>query len=80
MKRKRASNYRLVIDLGPDSPAKTLVVNLTSREEALVVAQRYNRPAELWDDGKRLCTITHSGEMLVISGPGDHIGNDPGKL
>jgi hypothetical protein len=42
-------------------------VNLNNRDEAFSAAQRYGRPAQLWDEGGRLCSITQSGGMWIIS-------------
>lgn len=61
------SRYRLVVHVGTEGPVRTLSVNLKNREEALIVAQRYDAPAELWDGEERLCNINRSAGMWVIS-------------
>lgn len=60
-------SYRLVIDLGPKGPAQSITINLGSREEALIVAQRYNRPAQLWDGDGKVCSIKEgpSGVWII---------------
>lgn len=60
------SRYRLMVDLGPNGPAQSVTINLGSREEALIVAQRYNRPAQLWDGDGKVCSITQGPSGLWI--------------
>lgn len=63
------SECRLIVDLGPSGPVRSLSINLHSRSEAFLVAQRYDRPAELWDGNKRVCSISRSGPggMWILS-------------
>lgn len=64
--------YRLLVDLGDQGPVQSLSINLASREEALIVAQRYDRPSELWDQNGKLCRISRgAGGMWVITSSGD---------
>lgn len=62
-------SYRLIVDLGPNGPARSLSVNLKDRAEAFLVAQRYDRPATLWHGDAKLCSINRVGEggMWIIS-------------
>lgn len=63
------SGCRLVVDLGTSGAARSISINLRDRSEALLVAQRYDGPSELWDGGRRVCTISrsHPSGMWVIS-------------
>lgn len=64
------SGYRLVVHFDPEGQAHTLSVNLSHRAEALLVAQLYDAPAELWGGDTKICSISHTGSkgVWVISG------------
>lgn len=55
------THYRLLVHMEQSGPVNAISINLRNRDEAFVVAQRYDGPAELWDEDKLLCTIRHSG-------------------
>lgn len=61
------SHYRLIVHVGEEGPVRSVSVNLKHRGEALIAAQRYDGPAELWADDRKLCCINRSGGMWVIS-------------
>jgi len=63
------SDYRLVVDLGSKGPVRSLSVTLKHRSDALLVAQRYDGPSELWDGEEKLCSISRAceGGMWIIS-------------
>lgn len=61
------SQFRLVVSVGSAGPVRSVSVNLKHRAEALLVAQRYDSPAELWDGDDKICRISRAGEMWVIS-------------
>jgi hypothetical protein len=42
-------NYHLLVRLVHDSPMTAVSIKLNGRDEALIAAQRYDAPAELWD-------------------------------
>lgn len=56
-------NYRLVVRQDNDRTANEISVNLESREEALIVAQRFVGPAELWDGDVKLCVIDRLSDV-----------------
>lgn len=60
------SRYRLVVRVGSEGPVRSFAINLGSRGEALIVAQRYDSPAELWDGDEKLCSIDRTGGIWVI--------------
>lgn len=63
------SECRLVVDLGPEGPARSISIKLERRADAFLVAQRYDRPAELWDRGRKVCglKLSRPGGVWVIS-------------
>lgn len=61
------SHYRLVVQVGEEGPVRSVSVNLKHRGEALIAAQRYDAPAELWDGNRKLCSINRTGGIWVIS-------------
>jgi hypothetical protein len=62
-------DYRLLVRLHPDSPMKSVSVSLNDRSEALLVAQRYDGIAELWEGDKSVCTINRAadGDFWIIN-------------
>jgi hypothetical protein len=43
-------------------------INLNSRDDAFIAAQRYGAPAELWDGDTHICTISqssHDGVWII---------------
>lgn len=63
------SHYHLIVHVGSDGPVRTLSVNLKSRDEAFIVAQRYTGPSELWYGDEKLCNINHADSgVWVLSG------------
>ena len=64
-------NYRLVFTSEPaESAGRAIAFIADSPTEALVLAQRHDSPAELWQDDRHLCTLSRSGnegEFWIIS-------------
>lgn len=65
-------NYRLVF-AKPGRAKAAASVDFTARDagEALILAQRHEGPAELWEGEAHLCTLQRSGksgQFWIISG------------
>lgn len=61
------SRYRLVVNMSGQGPMRSVSVNLKHRGEALIAAQRFDAPAELWDGDRKLCSINRSDGLWIIS-------------
>lgn len=62
------SRYHLRVDLGPKGPVRSLSISLSSRDEAFIVAQRYKRPSQLWNEDGKLCSLAcGEGGLWIIS-------------
>lgn len=63
-------NYRIIFAARGDQEAKTIEFDGDDAAEALRIAQRHERPAQLWEEGRHLCTLHRSGndgEVWIIS-------------
>lgn len=63
-------DYRLIFTDEPDdSPGKSIFFTADNAAAALLHAQRHESPAQLWADGKRLCTLSRpaEGAFWVVS-------------
>lgn len=63
------SEFQLTVDLGSQGAARSVTIALRDRAEALLVAQRYDRPSVLWKGDRRVCGISRigAGGTWVIS-------------
>ncbi len=63
------SDLHLRVRLHDDGPMRSITVKLQNRDEAFLVAQRYDGPAELWDGDTHICTIrrTNDDGIWVLS-------------
>lgn len=64
-------DYRLVFRGSPNEyPIKSVSFRGKDPGEALLIAQRYKCPAELWSEGHHICTLNsagNEGQVWVIS-------------
>lgn len=66
-------NYRLIFTSHTDREERTVEFEGHDAAEALLIAQRYQSPAQLWQDDRHLCTLHRSGndgEVWIISQAG----------
>jgi hypothetical protein len=57
MRRRLNLNYRLLFRSSDDRSAPAICFEGSDPGQALLLAQRHECPAELWGDGKYLCTL-----------------------
>jgi hypothetical protein len=64
--------YRLVFSSSSEeSPTRSVAFTGRNPAEALLIAQRYHGPAELWSADQYICTLRRTGDegqLWVISG------------
>lgn len=64
-------SYRLVFTSEPaEEIGSSVCFTADNASEALILAQRHDSPAELWQDDRHLCTLSRSGnegEFWIIS-------------
>jgi hypothetical protein len=63
-------HYRLVIAPHEGRDAKSIFFQGEDAAEALLIAQRHESPAQLWEDDRHVCTLHRSGndgEVWIIS-------------
>lgn len=63
-------NYRLVLPPRGKQEAQSIRFHGADAAEALLIAQRHEGPAQLWEDGRHVCTLHKSGnngEVWIIS-------------
>lgn len=63
-------SYRLVFAARGDQKTETIEFHGEDAAEALLIAQRHERPAQLWENERHLCTLHRSGgngEVWIIS-------------
>jgi len=63
-------NYRLVFAGQGNRGPRTIEFDGADAAEALLIAQRHQSPAQLWEDDRHLCTLHRSGsdgELWIIS-------------
>lgn len=63
-------NYRLIIAAREGQGTQSISFHGDDAAEALLIAQRHQSPAQLWEDDRHLCTLHRSGndgEVWIIS-------------
>lgn len=63
-------SYRLIFAARGDQEAQTIEFDGEDPAEALLIAQRHERPAQLWQADRHICTLHRSGtdgEVWIIS-------------
>lgn len=63
-------NYRLVIGAREGQEEESIFFRGDDAAEALLIAQKHQSPAQLWDGDRHVCTLHRSGndgEVWIIS-------------
>lgn len=71
-------HYRLVFDAKAESEAGEISFQADCADRAFGIVRRHARSADLWVDGRHLCTMWHGGEddYWVITSAADGSGSD----
>lgn len=63
-------NYRLVFAPRGEQEERSIFFHGADAAEALLIAQRHDGPAQLWEEDRHVCTLHKSGnngEVWIIS-------------